>query len=85
MGLKIKNVIFRNFDDVCDMIKPRPEVGIDVANHRSDNNEGYVSITGTKQQINNYLQDKDIISDRLRTLNNIPKYRIINTKKERIY
>jgi hypothetical protein len=85
MSIKVKNVIFRNFDDVTDLTKPRPEKGIDITTHRSNNNEGYASITGTKQQINHYLQDKILISDRLRTLNNIPKYRIINTTKERIY
>jgi len=85
VSIKIKNVIFRNYDDVCDMSKPRPEQGLEIANHRSDNNEGYASITGTKQQINHYLQDYDLVSDRLRTLNNIPKYRIINTTKVRIY
>ena len=83
--VKVKNVIFRNYDDICNMAKPRPEQGLEIANHRGINNEGYVSITGTKQQINHYLQDYPLISDRLRTLNNIPKFRIINTTKERIY
>jgi len=41
----------------------------------------YVSLMGTKEQINRYLQDKPIISERLRTLNDIPHFRIINTHK----
>lgn len=44
----------------------------------------YVSLMGTKEQINKYLQDKPIISERLRTLNDLPHYRIINTKVVRI-
>ena len=59
--------------------------GLDIINRKKENNENYMTLTGTKQQINTYLQDKPILSDRLRTLNNIPKYRIINTTKERIY
>jgi len=85
MGLKIKNVIFRDFGETSDFSKKQPEIGLDIANHRGINNEGYASLTGTKSQINTYLQDKALISDRLRTLNNVPKYRIINTNKVRIY
>ena len=59
--------------------------GLDVINRKQENNENYQSLTGTKQQINQYLQDKPILSERLRTLNSVPKYRIINTKLERIY
>ncbi len=59
--------------------------GLDVLHRKEQNGEDYVSLTGTKQQINTYLQDKPILSERLRTLNNIPKYRIIDTKLERIY
>ena len=83
--MKIKNVIFRNYDDAFDVTKTQPKDGLDMAIHRSNNNEGYASLTGTKQQINHYLQDKALVSDRLRTLNNVPKYRIINTTKSRIY
>ena len=84
MSLRIKNVIFRNWSDVYDMSK-RPKNGLEIAHHRNENNEDYASLTGTKQQINHYLQDKALISERLRTLNNVPKYRIINTNKVRIY
>jgi hypothetical protein len=79
LGLRIKNVILRD-----DVIRPVGIKGLDVIN-RSINNENHVSITGTKQQIDQYLQDKPILSERLRTLNNLPKFRIINTRKERIY
>jgi len=79
LGLRIKNVILRD-----DVIRPVGIKGLDVIN-RNINNENHVSITGTKQQINQYLQDKPILSERLRTLNNLPKFRIINTRKERIY
>jgi len=56
-------------------------LGLEKKNRINENGENYVSLMGTKQQINRYLQDKPIISERLRTLNDIPHYRIINTKK----
>ena len=80
MGLKIKNVILKDYQ-----WRPVGIEGLDVINRKEENNENYISLTGTKQQINQYLQDKPILSDRLRTLNNLPKYRMINTTKERIY
>ena len=58
--------------------------GLEKKNRIGENGENHVSLMGTKQQINTYLQDKPIISERLRTLNDIPHYRIINTKKIRI-
>jgi len=85
MGLKIKNVIFRDYNEFEDRTKVQAKDDLEIAIHRSDNNEGHASLTGTKQQINHYLQDKALVSDRLRTLNNVPKYRIINTTKLRIY
>jgi hypothetical protein len=75
----IKNVIFKDYKIYHDLPK-----GLDIAHHKKENNEDYASLTGTKQQINTYLQDKPILSERLRTLKNIPQYRIINTKKIRI-
>ena len=58
--------------------------GLEKKNRLGENGENYVSLMGTKQQINKYLQDKPIISERLRTLKDIPHYRIINTRKIRI-
>ena len=80
MSLKIKNVIMKD-----DKILPIGIENMDIINRKEQNNENYMSITGTKQQINRYLQDKPILSERLRTLNNLPKYRIINSRKIRIY
>jgi hypothetical protein len=79
-NLKIKNVVMKD----C-KIRPVGIEDMDVVNRKSENNENHMSITGTKQQINKYLQDKPILSERLRTLNNLPKYRIINSVKVRIY
>jgi hypothetical protein len=78
--MKIKNVIMKNYE-----LKPVGIKDLEITNRRVDNNENHVTIVGTKQHINEYLQDKPILSERLRTLNNLPKYRIINTTKERIY
>jgi hypothetical protein len=77
--LYIKNVIFKNYD--IDFLRIK---GLDKINRLSDNNENYATLTGTKEQINQYLQDKPILSERLRTLNNLPKFRLIGTKKQRI-
>ena len=80
MDIKIKNVILKDFKITDDLSK-----GLEITHRKEENNENYMSLVGTPQQINHYLQDKDLVSDRLRTLNNIPKYRIINTTKVRIY
>ena len=79
MGLTLfrKDVILKNWYDRKEL-----ETGLEATHRLSDNNEDYCSLMGTKPQINRYLQNADIISERLRTLNNVPKYRIINTKKE---
>lgn len=82
MNLFIKNIIFKDFD----IHKYKLEQGLEKINRVNENGENYCSITGTKDQINNYLEisANDLLSERLRTLNNLPKYRIINTTKERI-
>jgi hypothetical protein len=79
--LFLKNVIFKEFNRKVKLIE-----GMDKINRIGDNGENYSSLTGTKPQINRYLQDcgNNILSDRLRTLNNLPKFRIINTTRERI-
>jgi len=75
-----KNVILRGHD----IHKIPLSEGLEKKNRLVDNNENYVSLMGTKQQINRYLQDAPIVSERLRTLNDLPKMRIIDTKVERI-
>lgn len=78
--MKIKNIVLRDYQ-----WRPVGIKGLDVINRKQPNNENYVSLTGTKAQINEYLQDKPVLSDRLRTLKNVPHYRIINTHKVEIY
>ncbi len=80
MSLRIKNVILNDFKIRHDLTE-----GLEIINRKNENNENYMSLTGTKQQINTYLNDKPILSERLRTLNNLPKYRIFKTTKRRIY
>ena len=75
----IKNVILKDFQIKHDLTE-----GLEIINRQEDNNENYMSLVGSKAQINTYLQDKPVLSDRLRILNNVPKFRIINTRKERI-
>ena len=79
MTLFRKNVILREFN-IHNPKTPLSE-GLDVKHRRQPNGEDYVSLMGTKHQINNYLQDAPILSERLRTLNDLPKMRIIGTHK----
>jgi len=81
MTLFRKNVILENYTDFR---KLKLEEGLEVLHRRESNNEDYASIIGTKPQINRYLQDAPVISDRLRTLKSVPHYRIINSHKIRI-
>lgn len=74
-----KDIIFKKFELKHDM----PE-GLEMTFRRNENNENYASLMGTKAQINTYLQDKPIISERLRTLNSVPKWREINGHMVRI-
>ena len=75
-----KNVILRGHD-----IHSIPlEKGLEKKNRLVDNDENYVSLMGTKAQINRYLQDAPIVSERLRTLNDLPKMRVINSTVVRI-
>jgi hypothetical protein len=80
MNLIKKSVILKDWS-----LNPPCSEGLDITHRRNQNNEDYATLAGTKQQINEYLQDAPILSDRLRTLNSLPKYRIIGTKKERIW
>jgi len=80
LNLKIKNVILKDYKITHDL-----SPGLEIRHRREENDENYMSLMGTKQQINQYLRDKPVLSDRLRTLNDLPKYRIINTTKTRIY
>ncbi len=80
MTLFRKNIILRDHD-----IHSIPlSEGLEKKNRLVDNNENYVSLIGTKAQINTYLQDAPIVSERLRTLNDLPRMRMINSKVERI-
>lgn len=68
-----KNVILRGHD-----IHNIPlEKGLEKLNRIEPNGENYATLIGTKQQINRYLQKAPIISERLRTLNNLPRVREI--------
>ena len=83
--LFLKNVILKDWNYRRIKAKTNRLEGLEATHRKNENNEDYISLVGTKQQINTYLQDKAIISDRLRTLNNVPKYRIINSHKVRFY
>lgn len=81
MSLFKKSVILREWNP--ERYAPQSE-GLEITHRKQQNNEDYATLAGTKQQINQYLQDAPVLSERLRTLNSLPKYRIIDTKKVRI-
>ena len=81
MTLFRKNVILRDYKDFR---KIPLETGLEILHRRYENNEDYASLVGTKPQINRYLQQADIISERSRTLKSVPTCRIINTTVERV-
>lgn len=78
MTLFRKNVILRGHNTIHSIPL---EKGLEKKNRLVDNNENNVSLLGTKAQINRYLQDAPIVSERLRTLNDLPKMRVIGTQK----
>lgn len=61
------------------------ETGLEMLETKVDNGEINVSLTGSKAQINRYLQDAPILSEHLRTLKNVPHYRQINSTLVEIY
>ena len=76
--VKIKNVTIKHPYEYL-------EEGLEMLQTKTHNGEINVSLTGEKQQINRYLQNAPILSERLRTLKNIPHYRQINTHLVEIY
>ena len=90
--MRIKNVQLKNFN-LNDVRPFQPNKDIEIKWDQNDkdskqNNETYVSIIGNnKAEINNQLSklSKNLQSERVRTLNNVPMWRIINTVQKRIY
>ena len=78
VNLKIKNVTIKSPYKYT-------EPGLEMLQTKTENGETNVSLTGTKPQINRYLQNAPLLSERLRTLKNIPHYREINSKLVEIY
>ncbi len=86
--MKIKNVLLKDFNVNRDVAPFQPNKDIEIKWQQTDNNQTYASIIGNnKQEINKQLStlNNKIVSERCRTLNNLPKWRIINTTKRRIY
>jgi len=77
-----KNVILNGLD----IHKFPLPAGLDKVNRKEENNENYCSLSGTRDQIDNFLQSaaKDLIGERCRTLKNLQKFRMISSKKVRI-
>ena len=80
--MKIKHVQLRDFNlrDTRNI----PLKNVEVKWVQQENNETQASIIGNKQDINNQLAvlNNKIMSDRLRTVRNAPKCRIIKTRVE---
>ena len=77
-NIKIKNVVLSERHRYM-------EEGLEYLERFEENGEVHMSLTGTKQQINRYLQDAPILSERLRTLNSIPHFRTVGKVKVEIY
>ena len=85
MTLYRKSVVLRDFNIHNDLHKIELSPGLEVAYKQLDNNECYGTfIDSSKNTINDKLAELNIASDRVRTLKDIPKMRIINSKVERI-
>ena len=86
--MKIKTVNLKNWN-ISNVRNFTPyKEGVEVKWHQDEKDETYASIiANNKQEINKQLDlmSKNILSERVRTLNNVPKFRIINTQKKRIY
>ena len=93
MTTRKKSVILKDFNPV----RWSPKKGIDIAWKQIDakNNEWYATLYGSDiaqpineqirmEDINNQLEkmSKNILSDRVRTLNNIPQYHTVCDVKE---
>ena len=77
----LDKINIQNRQDILSIPTP---VGLDITHRQMPNNEDYCTLQGTKQQINSYLQEAPVLSDRLRTLNSLPKFRIFNDVKVRV-
>lgn len=80
-NLKIKHVVMPDGFKV----NPYDLMGLDIKNTYVDNEKKFFSMIGSKQQIDRYLTKYQPVSERLRTLNSIPKYRVIETTKVEVY
>lgn len=82
-----KSVLLKdNFNFETDIRNFQPRKDIEVQWQKLDNSQTYATLISHKKSILN-LQAKDmpILSERARTLKNLPKMRIVNTKVERIW
>jgi hypothetical protein len=98
MTLYRKSVILRDWDIQKKVEGFKPKTGINVAWQQveGNNNECYATLIGsnskyqalsqriTKEDIHNQLAEMPVMSDRVRTLNSLPKGHTLGTVKERI-
>ena len=91
MSFRIKHVQLKDFNlKGVGSFKPNKDIEVKWFQDKDSkkNNETYASFIGNnKKEINkqlSVLSDK-ILSERVRTLKEIPKYRVINTVKKRIW
>jgi hypothetical protein len=91
LSFRIKHVLLKDFN-LSDTAQFQPDKDIEIKWQQDadlkKNNETHASFIGNnKTEINNQLSklSNHILSERVRTLNEIPKYRIINTVKRRIW
>jgi len=84
--MKIKNLVLKNWDIQKDVRKFSPKADMGIRWLQSENNECFVSLTARRKSIlEQHASELPILSERCRTLKNLPKSRTINTTVERIY
>jgi len=84
--MKIKNLILKNWDIHKDVRNFVPKADMGIKWQQSENMECFVSLTARRKSIlEQHASQLPILSDRCRTLKNIPKSRKINTFREYIY
>jgi len=78
-SLELKN--FKIFPDVSYFV---PKKGIEVKWQEKDDSTFATLIGNNKRILQQQANELPVLSDRARTLKNLPKFRIINSKKVRI-
>ena len=81
-----KSVILKDFDIHRNVHTIPVSPDMTISYRKSDNEEVFAILQGSKFHINKYLQDcgRKLLSERSRHFANLPKYHFYNTEKRRV-